>query len=68
MEPLSFKLVERLILAHNQAGMAAMQLSEAASVVHDFSHLIVESDCLHLLLRFVLQQFASVKLDFSDSI
>lgn len=56
------------MLAHNQAGIVALQLNEAAEVKHGFSHVIVESQSIGLLLRYIISNYSSVKLDFADSI
>ena len=55
-------------MAHNRSGLAAILLSDAAQAMHGFSHLIVESVSLGLLLRFITSNYDGVKLDFADSI
>lgn len=56
------------MLAHNQAGLAALHLNEAAEVKHGFSHVLIESPSMGLLLRYIISNFTGVKLDFADSI
>ena len=68
VEPFSFKQARSVIMAHNRSGLAAILLSDSAQVMHGFSHLIVESASLGLLLRFITSNYAEVRLDFSDSI
>ena len=69
LDPFHFKsAVQSVVLAHNQAGLAALHLSEAAEVTLGFSHLLVETQSLGLLLRYIISNFKGVKLDFADSI
>lgn len=68
VEPFNFKQVTAVIVAHNHSGFAALQLSETAQVMHGISHLLIESQSLGLLLRFVVNNYTTIKLDFADSI
>ena len=69
LDPFHFKsAVQSIVLAHNQAGLAALHLSEAAEVTHGFSHVLIESQSLGLLLRYIISNFVGVKLEFGDSI
>ena len=69
IDPFHFKsAVQSIVLAHNQAGLAALHLNEAAEVTHGYSHVLIDSPSLGLLLRYIISNFAGVKLDFADSI
>lgn len=68
VEPFNFKSVQSIILAHNQASIAALHMTEAAEVNYGFSHVIVETQSMGLLLRYILDNYKSVRLTFSDSI
>ena len=69
VDPFNIKLVQSIVLSHNVAGVAALHLTDAAQVMQGFSHLIIESQSLGLLLRFILNNYSSsIKMDFADSI
>lgn len=68
VEPFSFKSVQSIILAHNQASIVALQMTEAAEATYGFSHVIVETQSVGLLLRYIIDTYRAVKLTFSDSI
>lgn len=48
--------------------MMALHLNANAEVTHGFSHVVIESPSLGLLLRYILNNFSHVKLDFAESI
>jgi len=48
--------------------MAALQMTESAEVTHGFSHVVLESQSLGLVLKYVINNYQGIKLDFADSI
>ena len=57
VDPFNIKLVQSIVLSHNVAGVAAFHLTDAGQVMQGFSHLIIESQSLGLLLRYILNGY-----------
>ena len=53
LEPFNFKSITTVVLAHNQSSIAAFKLNEAAEVTNGFSHVIIETQSLGLILRYI---------------
>lgn len=68
VESFNFKFVRSVILAHNQASIAALQMTEAAEVNFGFSHVIIDTQSMGLLLRYITDNYRHAKLEFSDSV
>ena len=67
-EPFHLKSVRNLLIAENTPSAAAFELSEELEAKIGTSHLIIETTSLGLLMRYLLDNFYSIKLDFTDNI
>ena len=43
-------------------------MTQAAEVTHGFSHVLVESQSMGLLLKYVIGSYPTIKIDFGESI
>ena len=67
-EPFSIKSVRHLLIAENTPSTAAFELDEELEAKFGTSHLIIQTTSLGLLMRFILDHYFSLKLDFTDTI
>jgi len=67
-EPFNLKSVLHLLIAENTPSTAAFQLDEEVEAKFGTSHLIIQTKSLGLLMRFILDHYFSLKLDFTDTI
>ena len=67
-EPFNLKSIRNLLIAENTPSAAAFELDEEIETKLGTSHLIIETTSLGLLMRYILDHFFSIKLDFTDSI
>ena len=67
-EPFNLKSVRNLLISENTPSAAAFELDEEIEAKLGTSHLIIETTSLGLLMRYILDHYFSIKLDFTDSI
>lgn len=66
-QPFDLKTVNSLLIATNTPSAAALELNEEVETRLGTSHIIMETKSLGLLMRYVLDNTYSIKLDFGDS-
>ena len=67
-EPFNIKSVRHLLIAENTPSTAAFELDEELEAKFGTSHLIIQTTSLGLLMRFILDHYFSLKLDFTDTL
>ena len=67
-ESFNLKSVRNLLIAENTPSAAAFELDEELEAKLGTSHIIIETTSLGLLMRYILDHYFSVKLDFTDTI
>ena len=66
-DPFNLKSVRNLLIAENTPSAAAFELDEEIEAKLGTSHLIIETSSLGLVMRYILDHYFSIKLDFTDS-
>ena len=66
-DPFNLKSVRNLLIAENTPSVAAFELDEEVEAKIGASHLIIETSSLGLIMRYILDHYFSIKLDFTDS-
>lgn len=67
-EPFNVASIRNLLIAENTPSVAAFELDEKQETNLGTSHLIIETKSLGLLMRFILDYYFNIKLDFADTV